>query len=340
MYLAAAGIGRLGIVDYDTVELSNLHRQVIHGEDRVNQSKAESAAKTLKQINGECAVETFVTLLSRSNAIEIIEKFDVVVDASDNAVTRYLINDVCVLLGKPLVSGAAIRFEGQLTTYNFQGSPCYRCIYPVPPAASLVVNCDAGGVLGPVTGTIGSLQALEVIRIISMNESNYAGKLLIFNGIGGMFRTLKLRPRSSGCMVCGENPTITRDLINYEMFCDSTADDKTPSISILDPVHRIDPVEFEKIRTSVAIIDVRPAVQFDICRFPNSLNAPFESLRNHLPEISSFAQDKEVVVICRRGNDSQLAVNELKQAGMTHVKDLIGGLLKYADQVDPTIPKY
>lgn len=340
LYLAAAGVGRLGIVDYDRVDVGNLHRQVIHGEDRLGATKAESARRTLGNVNSACAVEAHNCLLSRSNALELIQQYDLVLDASDNAATRYLINDASVLLGRPIVSGAALRFDGQLTTYGFRGSACYRCVYPQPPHAELVVNCDAGGVAGPVTGVIGSLQALEALRILAMGQSDYAGKLLLFNGLGGAFRTLTLRARSPACAVCGDAPTITRDLPDYELFCGARADDKSPDLDLLGPADRITCRDFARCRSEVAILDVRPAGQLDICCFPGSINIPIGECPRRVAEIKSLAAGRDLVVVCRRGNDSQLAVRLLKEAGVERVRDLIGGFRGYATDVDPALPQY
>ncbi len=339
LYLVAAGIGRIGLIDYDTVDLSNIHRQVVHQEGCVGLSKVESAKLSLQQINSGCQIDTYNTLLTRENAEQIVGGYDVIVDASDNAVTRYLVNDVCILLGKPLVSGAALRFDGQLTTYGFNGSPCYRCIYPTPPDAQLVVNCDVGGVLGPVTGVIGSFQALEVIKIIAMKQSSYAGKLLLFNGLEGSFRTIKLRPRHVECLACGDNSVIKSGLVDYEVFCNAKANDKTANITLLPDSERISCEEFAPLYRdkSVKILDVRPSVQYDICRFEGSLNIPIDELPKRIDNARNLGKD--IVVVCRRGNDSQLAVDFLRKRDIKCI-DLIGGILAYADRIDPTLPKY
>lgn len=341
LYLVASGIKKLGIIDYDSVEIDNLHRQVIHGEDRIGMTKVDSAKRTLEHINSACEIVTFNLLLDRFNIAEVIKGFDIIVDASDNAATRYLVNDAAVLAGLPLVSGAALRLDGQLTTYNYKGSPCYRCIYPEPPPVAAVVNCQFGGVLGPITGTIGSLQALEVIRIVAMGESNYAGKLLKFDGLTGSFRTFKLRGRNPDCVVCGDNPRITdvKDE-DYVLLCGSSADDKCRNLSILSADERIGCTEFIKIRDKVAVLDVRPAGHFEIVRFPEAINIPTDSCENELDRLRMISREKDIVVVCRAGNDSQIVTRLLKDNGILNVKDLVGGMNAYSAQIDNSLPRY
>jgi adenylyltransferase/sulfurtransferase len=341
LYLVASGIKKLGIVDYDTVELDNLHRQVIHGEDRMGMTKVDSAKLTLQQLNSNCEIVVFNLLLDRFNISEIIRGFDIIVDASDNAATRYLVNDAAVLVGVPLVSGAALRFDGQLTTYNFNGSPCYRCMYPDPPPVAAVVNCQFGGVLGPVTGIIGSLQALEVIRIITMNESNYAGKLLKFDGLTGMFRTFKLRGKNSNCVVCGDSPLLKKiEDEDYEQFCGSKADDKCQDLLILSADERLSCNDFVKVRERVAVIDVRPPGHFDIVRLPEAINIPLDLCEESFDRLRMISQEKDIVMVCRAGNDSQIATRQLKESGIRNVKDLVGGMNAFAAQIDKSLPRY
>lgn len=343
LYLAAAGVKTLGIVDYDVVELDNLHRQVLHAEDRVGVTKTQSAIQTLKRINSACMYKEHACLLDWQEALRIIPKYDLVVDGSDNAVTRYIVNDACVLLGKPLVSGAALRFDGQLTTYHYKGSACYRCIYPEPPPPQAVVNCQFGGVLGPITGTMGSLQALEAIRILAMGESNYAGKMLKFDGLTGSFRTFKLRNRREDCAVCGDRPTIRLDSdFDYEVFCGSKANDKCQNISILSPSERITCRELveKKSLDDYCIVDVRPPGHFDIVRFPEAINISIDQCLKRIEEIRELASQKNVLVVCRAGNDSQLATRIFKDHGIENVVDLVGGMNAYAACIDLTLPRY
>ncbi|KAJ1504596.1 Molybdenum cofactor synthesis protein 3 [Coelomomyces lativittatus] len=225
IYLATAGVGKLGLLDHDVVDLSNIHRQITHSEKTLGISKVESAAMFLKTLNSTIQYELYPTALTSTNALEIVKPYDIVIDCSDNVATRYLMNDACVLLNKPLVSGSAIRFEGQLTVYHAHHSPCYRCLFPIPPPSSTVSNCDDVGVLGPITGILGSMQALEAIKYLVHGRCNYLGKLLLLDGNEGTFRVIPLRPPQPHCQICGTHPVI-RQLIDYPEFCGSGYDDK------------------------------------------------------------------------------------------------------------------
>ena len=339
LYLAAAGIGRLGLVDYDTVETSNLHRQVGHTEARCGATKVASLAITVAGLNSATIIDEHHCLLSAENALQVMGPYDVVVDATDNVVTRYLLSDACVLLGRPLVSGAALRLEGQLTTYHFGGGPCYRCLYPEPPGADFVTNCDQGGVLGPVPGLIGSLQALEVIKIVAMSQPNYSQRMLLFDGASGVFRTVRLRGRRDDCAVCGQDPSITQ-LIDYAVFCNSSPDDKGVPVNLLAPVDRITVQDFEQLlanpEASFTLLDVRSEMHSAIYALPNSLKIPLAVLPDR---IKALPKDIPVICICRRGNDSQQAVLLLKESGYA-AKDVIGGLHQYSRQIDPACPIY
>lgn len=237
-YLAAAGVGRLGLLDYDEVELSNLHRQVLHGEEDQGQAKALSAARAVKRLNSAVECVPYHLQLSPENALQLIQQYDIVADCSDNVPTRYLVNDACVLSGKPLVSASALRMEGQLTVYNYCGGPCYRCLYPVPPPPETVTNCSDGGVLGVVPGIMGCLQALEVLKIASGRGSSCGQQLMMFDAQDARFRSIKLRPKQAGCAVCGQTPTVTQ-LLDYEAFCGSAATDKCRRLRLLSRDQRI-----------------------------------------------------------------------------------------------------
>ncbi|KAI8895728.1 hypothetical protein BC833DRAFT_600248 [Globomyces pollinis-pini] len=348
MYLAAAGIGRIGIVDYDVVESNNLQRQIIHAEDRVGMSKVASAAFCLRNLNSLVKVDEYDLLFSSENALDIIKGYDVIVDATDNVATRYLINDACVILKKPLVSCGALRMDGQLTVYNYNNGPCYRCIFPKPPPPETVTNCNDGGVLGVITGIMGSLQALEVIKIIVGFESNLGQKLMMFDGIAGSFRTIKLRNKKPDCPVCGDNPTIT-ELIDYVQFCGASAHDKTLNLKVLSPEDRITVHTYKSVIDSNIphlLIDVREKVQFDICALDHSYHIPYDALEKRINEVierrSNKAADKQVpvYVICRLGNDSQLAVELLRKHGIKESFDIIGGLDEWASEIDNTFPVY
>lgn len=346
-YLAAAGIGTIGIVDYDTVETSNLHRQILHSEAKEGLPKADSLILALKQLNSRLCYRSHKILLDKKNAKEVIKDYDIVVDATDNVATRYLLNDACVLLGKPLVSGSALRWEGQLTVYGYKGGPCYRCLYPNPPPKETVTNCSDGGVIGMVPGIIGSFQGLEVLKIITGSGEVLSGKLLVLDGLRGAIRTITLRQHSPTCAVCGDSPTIT-DTIDYVQFCGSGPNDKEPSVSILPSNKRISCKELKELRKgaqSLFLLDVRPAAHFEICHLPGSINIPIDVLPEQMDDVRkmlSEGQFREAFVICRRGNDSQRAVKLLEEGvGKEAVFcDVAGGLTAWASTVDPQFPMY
>ncbi|KAK9763564.1 hypothetical protein K7432_009631 [Basidiobolus ranarum] len=343
LYLSAAGVGRLGIVDHDVVDETNLHRQIIHDESREGTSKAFSAKTSANKLNSFCQVEVYDTLFNSTNALEIIQQYDVVVDCTDNVATRYLINDACVLAGKPLVSGSSVRMDGQLTIYNFNGGPCYRCLFPTPPPPESVTNCSDGGVLGVVPGVIGCLEALETIKIITGLNDDYKPSLLIFSASHAPpFRSIKLRGRKSDCAVCGDNPTVT-GLIDYVQFCGSSAIDKTPALNLLDSSERITCKEYSQIvneKQPHLILDCRDKVQFDICSLPNSKHIPLTQLEKKIDELNEYDRNAPVYIVCRRGQDSQVAVRVLQNHGWTNAKDIIGGLQSWTKDVDPTFPLY
>ncbi|KAI4875305.1 hypothetical protein NFI96_022569 [Prochilodus magdalenae] len=353
-YLAAAGIGRLGLLDYDEVELSNLHRQVLHTEHTQGLPKAQSAAQALSSSHLRMPYNS-------SNILDhLFFMYDIVADCSDNVPTRYLVNDACVLSGKPLVSASALRMEGQLTVYNYRGGPCYRCLYPVPPPPETVTNCSDGGVLGVVPGIMGCLQALEVLKIASGQGSSFGQQLLMFDGQEGRFRSIKLRPKQPNCAVCGETPTV-RELQDYETFCGSAATDKCRRLNILSSEQRISVQEYKSIVDTVTphlLLDVRPKVEVDICCLPTSINIPLASLEERKTDQVSLLKEKiselkqqgveshvKVFVVCKLGNDSQKAVQVLEKMSGSEVepiivKDISGGLMAWAKKIDPCFPQY
>ncbi|KAJ3325825.1 Molybdenum cofactor synthesis protein 3, partial [Gonapodya sp. JEL0774] len=278
--------------------------------------------------------------------------YDIILDCSDNPPTRYLLNDACVLAAKPLVSGAALRFEGQLTIYNHNGSPCYRCVFPAPPPADTVTSCGDGGVFGPVTGLIGTLQALEALKLAAGIDPSYAGKLLMLDSLSGIFRTIKLRSKRKDCVACGEGATLTDLSTDYEMWCGMRADDKAKSLTVLSVEDRILPEDYLKLRTAGlphVLLDTRPLVQIKISALENSLNIPIEDLESRLSEVQDAAGDSSapggrlpIYCICRRGNDSQLAVQLIRQKilGGGVVKDIVGGFEAWRRRVDPEWPEY
>uniref|UniRef100_A0A672RIC7 Adenylyltransferase and sulfurtransferase MOCS3 n=1 Tax=Sinocyclocheilus grahami TaxID=75366 RepID=A0A672RIC7_SINGR len=340
-YLAAAGVGRLGLLDYDVVELSNLHRQVLHTELTQGQPKALSAAQAISRLNSTVQCVPYHLQLSRENAIPLIQQYP--------------------LSLIPLVSASALRMEGQLTVYNCRGGPCYRCLYPTPPPAETVTNCSDGGVLGVVPGIMGCLQALEVLKIASGQESSFEKQLLIFDGQEGRFRSIRLRSKQAECAVCGETPTVT-ELQDYEQFCGSAATDKCRRLNLLTKEQRVSVQEYKGILDSSTphlLLDVRPKVEVDICHLPISINIPLSSLENkkaeHLTLIKDTVSDIKqqmniksqvpVFVVCKLGNDSQKAVQLLeKMSGQEieqiTVKDVSGGLMAWANKIDPSFPQY
>ncbi|XP_053093806.1 adenylyltransferase and sulfurtransferase MOCS3 [Pangasianodon hypophthalmus] len=361
LYLAAAGVGRLGLLDYDEVELSNLHRQVLHTERTQGLPKAYSAAQALSRLNSTTQCVPYHLQLSSENALQLIQQYDIVADCSDNVPTRYLVNDACVLSGKPLVSASALRMEGQLTVYNYNGGPCYRCLYPVPPPPETVTNCSDGGVLGVVVGVMGCLQALEVLKIASGQKSSFGQQLLMFDAQDSRFRCIKLRAKQAGCVVCGETPTVT-ELQDYESFCGSAATDKCRRLNLLFAEQRVSVQEYKSVvdcSTPHLLLDVRPKVEVDICHLPVSINIPLASLEDQNADHINFLKEKiselklqmsselqvPVYVVCKLGNDSQKAVQLLEKMSGTEleritVKDIIGGLMAWANKIDPSFPKY
>lgn len=348
-YLTAAGIGCIGIVDYDMVDSSNLHRQVLYTENSVGNKKVHSAIEQLQQLNSSVKFICHYLALSANNALDIIEKYDIVLDCTDNVATRYLLNDACVFLKKPLVSGSALRFEGQLTVYNFDNGPCYRCLYPIPPPPESVTNCSDGGVIGAVTGVIGSLQALEAIKIITGNKVSYGGKLLLYDGLSGIFRVVKLRGKQKDCSVCSDQ-TVIHELQDYEQFCGSQATDKEFKLDVLNENERISVNEYIAIDPNTHIlIDVRSKQEFEICYINNSVNIPIdEVLAQTKPDalINILSGQKDIFFLCRRGKDSQKAVREILKYTSKHklcniyVKDIIGGLTAWNKHIDNSIPLY
>ena len=329
LYLAAAGVGRIGLVDFDVVDFTNLQRQVIHGTSDVGRKKLDSAADRMHEINPFVRIDKHEVALSSENAFGILSDYDLVVDGTDNFPTRYLVNDACVLLGKPNVYGSIFRFEGQATVFAYEGGPCYRCLYPEPPPPGLVPSCAEGGVLGILPGTIGLIQATETVKLILGIGQPLVGRLLLYDALAMRFRELKVR-RNPECPICGEHPTITK-LIDYQQFC-----------GILQQVTAegdIDPVEVKaKIDRGdkFVLIDVREPHEYQICRIPTAKLIPLGELPQRLNE---FDPDIEITAHCKSGMRSAKAVGLLKQAGF-RARNMKGGILAWSDKVDPTVPKY
>ena len=333
LYLAAAGVGTIGVVDFDVVDASNLQRQILHGTADVGRSKLASARERLLALNPHLNVESFETALTSANALEILRGFDVVVDGTDNFATRYLVNDACVLLGKPNAYGSIFRFEGQASVFATKDGPCYRCLYPEPPPPGLVPSCAEGGVLGVLPGVIGTIQATETIKLILGAPGTLVGRLLLYDAWNMRFRELKLR-RDPACPVCGDHPTI-RELIDYEEFCGvNVAPPPPPSGSAT--------VEELKARLDQGdrpfILDVREPNEFQICRIPGSVLIPLAQLPQRLAELP--AKETELFVHCKMGGRSAKAVKQLQDLGYAGARNVEGGILAWIDRVDPTQPKY
>jgi adenylyltransferase/sulfurtransferase len=334
LYLTAAGIGRIGMVDFDVVDFTNLQRQVIHGTKDVGRKKLDSAFDSMRDINPYVQLDRHETALSSENAFEIFRDYDYVVDGTDNFPTRYLVNDACVLLNKPNVYGSIFRFEGQATVFAYEGGPCYRCLYPEPPPPGLVPSCAEGGVLGILPGIIGLIQATETVKLILGIGEPLVGRLLLYDALGMKFRELKLR-RNPECPVCGEHRTITK-LIDYQEFCG------IPNhIPVEAPVTgEIDVTELKAKQDrgdKFVLVDVREPHEFQIARIPGSVLIPLGELPKRLNELNPA---DEIVMHCKMGGRSAKAVDLLKQNGFTKVINVKGGITAWSDKVDPSVPKY
>ncbi|MEN3331299.1 MAG: sulfur-carrier protein adenylyltransferase/sulfurtransferase [Blastocatellia bacterium] len=334
LYLAAAGVGRLGIVDFDVVDFTNLQRQIIHSTANVGRPKLDSAKERIAEINPFVQVDTYEEALTSENALDLFRDYDIVVDGTDNFPTRYLVNDACVLLGKPNVYGSIFRFEGQATVFYAKEGPCYRCLYPEPPPPGLVPSCAEGGVLGVLPGIIGVMQAIETVKLILGKGESLIGRLVLFDALKMKFRELKLR-KNPDCPVCGVNPTIT-ELIDYQEFCGVTSQEEVS----VGQEFEITPAELKakmERGDDFLLIDVREPEEYAIARIPGSQLIPRATLPERVHELSSA---DEIVVHCKSGVRSGMAVDFLKQAGFRKVKNLVGGILRWSDDVDPTVPKY
>jgi molybdopterin/thiamine biosynthesis adenylyltransferase/rhodanese-related sulfurtransferase/molybdopterin converting factor small subunit len=334
LYLAAAGVGRIGVVDFDVVDASNLQRQVIHGTHDIGRKKLDSAGDRMRDINPNVRIDKFDVGLSSENALEILKDYDMVIDGTDNFPTRYLVNDACVLLKKPNVYGSIFRFEGQATVFAYEDGPCYRCLYPEPPPPGLVPSCAEGGVLGILPGIIGLIQATEAVKLILGVGDTLKGRLLLYDALGMRFRELKLR-RDPDCPVCGDHPTVTK-LIDYQEFCGLHP---APP----QPVQAEGVIEPQEVKRKLdrgddfLLIDVREPHEFQIARIPGSRLIPLGELPKRLNELNP---DADIVAHCKSGARSQKAVDLLKQSGFKHVRNMTGGILAWSDKVDPGVPKY
>ncbi len=334
LYLAAAGIGRIGLVDFDVVDASNLQRQVIHGTKDLGRKKLDSAADRMLDINPKLVIDKYDTGLTSANALDILEPYDLVIDGTDNFPTRYLVNDACVLLKKPNVYGSIFRFEGQATVFAYEDGPCYRCLYPEPPPPGLVPSCAEGGVLGILPGLIGVVQATEAVKLILGIGETLKNRLLLYDALAMRFRELKLR-RDRECPVCGDQPTVTK-LIDYQQFCGVLPAVEEKRL----PEDAIDAVQLkEKLERGdqFTLIDVREPHEYQIARIPGSQLIPLGQLGARLGELDPEA---EIVAHCKSGGRSQKAVDLLKQNGFKRVRNMTGGITAWSDRVDPSVPKY
>ena len=338
LYLAAAGVGRIGLVDFDVVDFTNLQRQVIHATQDVGRKKLDSASEKMLAINPHISVARHEVALTSENALEILRDYDVVVDGTDNFPTRYLVNDACVLLGKPNVYGSIFRFEGQSTVFAYQGGPCYRCLYPEPPPPGLVPSCAEGGVLGILPGTIGLIQATETVKLILGIGDLLVGRLLLYDALGMRFRELKLR-KNPECPVCGEHPTVTR-LIDYHQFCGVPRQEAAPAQEAKLNEGEIDVTELKQKLDrgdQFVFLDVREPHEHKIASIPGAKLIPLGEFPGHVGE---FDKDADIVIHCKSGMRSGKACGILRQAGFTRVRNVVGGILAWSDQIDPSVPKY
>jgi adenylyltransferase/sulfurtransferase len=334
-YLAAAGIGTMGLVDFDVVDASNLQRQIIHSTKDVGRPKIDSAAEKLQALNPHLNVVKHETMLTSKNALEIIRQYDIVADGTDNFPTRYLVNDACVLTGKPNAYGSIFRFEGQASVFATEQGPCYRCLYPEPPPPGLVPSCAEGGVLGILPGLVGVIQATEVIKLILGKGEPLIGRLLLVNALDMKFRELKLR-KNPDCPVCGTHPTVT-ELIDYQQFCGIVPEQKAatmqngiPQMSVQELKRRLDAGD------DLMVLDVREPYEYQIAQIGGHL-IPLNELPKRVGELNP---DREIVVQCKSGGRSQRAAEFLANNGFEKVHNLAGGILAWSSEIDPKVPKY
>ncbi len=335
MYLAAAGVGTLGLVDFDVVDASNLHRQIIYGTPDVGKRKLEAARARIAAMNDGVKVVLHELALTSKNALDVLKDYDVILDGTDNFQTRYLVNDACVLLGKPNAYGSIFRFDGQASVFAVKGGPCYRCLYPEPPPPGLVPSCAEGGVLGVLPGVIGIIQATEAIKLILGAGQPLVGRLLLYDALQMRFRELKLR-RDPECPICGDHPTI-HALIDYDQFCGVVPAHTQPTAGGVPEV-TVEELKAKLDRgEDVHVLDVREPNEYQICRIAGSTLIPLGELSNRTAELD---RDRELIVHCKMGGRSAKAVALLQERGFTRVRNLTGGILAWIDRVDPSQSKY
>jgi len=340
LYLAAAGVGKLGLIDFDVVDKSNLQRQIAHGESTVGVLKVDSAKNRIADLNSDVEVITYNERLTAENALEIFKDWDVIVDGTDNFPTRYLANDACVLLGKPYIYGCILRFEGQVSVFDAKNGPCYRCLYPEPPPPGMVPSCAEGGVLGVLCGIVGGLQTNETIKLIIEQGDSLVGRLVLFDSLGMKFREMKLR-KDKNCPICGDNPTI-KELIDYEQFCGivpaKVEDDAA------DRELEIEPAEVKKMLengSNFKLIDVRNEGEYEINQIEGSVLIPLDIVQEkNIDRLNGLKPSDEIVVHCKAGVRSLKATRALLEMGFQNVKSMRGGIDEWAETIDPSLPRY
>lgn len=348
MYLAAAGIGRIGLVDYDIIDVTNLQRQLLYGDSDIGKAKLDVAKQRIAHINPHIQIDTYNEPLTSANALELFEPYDIIVDGTDNFPTRYLVNDACVLLGKPNVYGSIFRFEGQVSVFYAKEGPCYRCLYPEPPPPGLVPSCAEGGVLGVLPGIVGSLQALEAIKLITGIGDSLIGRLVLFDALAFDFTELNLR-KNPNCKVCGAHPTVT-ELIDYEQFCGVPAHDRSEFVSLNGTVEKEQAVTVRQLSPSqlktrldagddLVILDVREPHEWEISNLSHlgSFLMPKGEVLNRLNELNPAA---EIVVQCRTGGRSAAIIRQLAPLGFNKLWNLDGGINRWSAEIDPSLPRY
>ncbi len=337
LYLAAAGVGRIGVMDFDVVDVSNLQRQIMHRTQDVGSSKAKSAQRAIKDLNPGVQVEIYEEGITSTNALQIVAKYDIVIDGTDNFPTRYLVNDACVMLGKVNIYGSIYRFEGQATVFDAKNGPCYRCLYPEPPPPGEVPSCSEGGVLGVLPGMIAMIQATEAVKVITGIGRSLVGRFLRYDALNMTIRELKLR-KDPTCPICSANPTITQ-LIDYEQFCGMKP---APGATAEAAPREMSVAEYSALReagTEHLLLDVREPFELGICQIEGNLNIPLGQLPQRLAELAPW-KTKLIVSQCKSGRRSMKALETLKKHGFTNVVNLEGGILKWGEDIDPSISAY
>ncbi len=333
LYLAAAGVGTLGLVDFDVVDLSNLQRQIIHTQDEIGKPKLDSAEKRIKAMNPDTKVIKHKVRLNSQNALDVLKDYDIVIDGTDNFPTRYLTNDACVFLKKPNIYGSIYRFDGLATVFNPPDGPCYRCLYPEPPPPGMVPSCAEGGVLGVLPGVIGTIQATEAIKILAGIGRTLVGRLMVYDALQMTFRELKLR-KDPDCPVCGTNPTI-KNLIDYEAFCGINR----PQPSSIEEISVEDLKKKFESREDFVLLDVREPFEYQIAKLPKARLIPLGQIEQHLSELEAV-KEKEIVAHCHHGMRSRRALEILRSKGFKKLKNVAGGIDEWSIKVDPSVARY